>query len=101
MWFHIAKDSGRTVREAQEVITDSEFNDYLLFYKDYPPINHHMTTLMSQLTYITWYAQPGNGARKRFKIKDFIPSHKEALPSRDIVASKIRAIFGGSAKKGE
>lgn len=101
MWFHIAKDTGRTVREAQEVITDKEFNDYLLFYKEYPPINHHMTTLISQLTYITWYAQPGNGKRKRFKITDFIPSYKERLPTRAKVASKIKAIFGGLAKKGK
>lgn len=82
----------RPVRECQELMSYEDFNDWVLFYKEYPLLNHHISNMISQLTAITWNAH--GGRRKKVRAKDFYPDYSKALLTQEdrarIAVEKMR-----------
>ncbi len=88
-----------TVREAKEKLDGDEFDDMVLFYREYPPINFHLTTMLSQVCHTTWVANFKKGM-KRLKPKDFMPDYKATMLTQEDKAreavNKLRLIGRGS-----
>ncbi len=78
--------------ECQEIMGDDEFDNWVLFYKEYPLFNHHMSHMLSQLTAVTW-AAPG-GKKNKMTAKDFFPDYSKALLTQEdrarIAVEKMR-----------
>ena len=72
----------RPVSECKDIFDTDDFNDWVLFYKEYPPINHHLSHMLSLLGEITW-AAPGGKGRKKIKAKSLVPDYGRGLMSQE------------------
>lgn len=78
-----------------------EFQDRVLFYQQYPPLHHHLTTLITNLAQIVWTA-PHKKPKARFKRKYIVPNYKKASMTQEERAAaatkRMQAVFGALAK---
>ena len=75
-----------------------EFQDKVLFYREHPPLHHHLTTLITKLAEVAWVA-PRIKKNKRFNRKQFIPDYKRATMTQQEKAAEaaknIKSFFEG------
>ena len=64
-----------------------EFQDKILFYREQPPLHHHLTTLITNLANVCWVA-PRIKKNNRFKRKNFIPDYRRASMSQEEKAAE-------------
>ena len=78
-----------------------EFYDKVLFYQEFPPLHHHLTTLFTNLGQVAWVA-PHKKRNKRFKREYITPNYKKSSMTQEERAEaatrKMQAVFGALAK---
>ena len=71
----------RSVKECQGILNNDDFDDWVLFYKEYPPLNHHLSHMLSSLIATTWNAH--GGKRTTLKPKDLVPDYGRSLMTQE------------------
>jgi len=81
-----------TPRQAKAQIDTEQFQEFVLYFRDYPPINDHLTLLLGQVSHTVWSANWSRG-KKRLKLKDFMPDYRKAyMTQEDKAREAVKAI---------
>ena len=69
-WFYIAQTRGISLGKALDTVTSEEFQLYMLYFRENPPINEHLNNVGANIAYTVYNCNTTKRSRK-LKFKDF------------------------------